>query len=251
MSSTVVLATKQHTTTPIIKPNYAKQYLEQLWTSLVGDLSFIVVVSFLFIPVCFTSFLFVYFGFVHGLLFVAAVCLYNYLESKYHPRGETKRKWDTFTNLIGTRERDKNAHIKTPAISLSRYHTYVEYLPINRATVGAICANEGGEHCKAWKRVLLFTQPQVYVWVSSTWNPFPRPVNNCVQYGTVSRNIVLFHASQLPTPTQQPCICHKRTNTPNTTCPPLSLLVSAPNTITLAPSKSTRHDKTRSCILNS
>jgi len=101
MSSTVVLATKQHTTTPIIKPNYAKQYLEQLWTSLVGDLSFIVVVSFLFIPVCFTSFLFVYFGFVHGLLFVAAVCLYNYLESKYHPRGETKRKWDTFTNLIG------------------------------------------------------------------------------------------------------------------------------------------------------
>lgn len=101
MSSTVVLSTKQHTTTPIIKPNPAKQYLDNICTKLVGDLSFIVVVSFLFIPVCFTSFLFVYFGFVHGVLFVAAVCLYNYTESKYHPLGETRRKWDAFTNIIG------------------------------------------------------------------------------------------------------------------------------------------------------
>jgi len=113
MSSTVVLSARhlQHTTatttttttttTATLQPTAAKLYLDNLWTKFVGDLSFIVVVSFLFIPVAFTAFLFVYFGFIHGALFVVSVCLYNYLESRLHPLGETGRKWDAFTDAVG------------------------------------------------------------------------------------------------------------------------------------------------------
>lgn len=65
-----------------------------------GNLSFTVVVSFVFIPVCFTAFLFVYYGILQGIAFIIAVCAYNHMESKYHPLGETKRRWQSFINFI-------------------------------------------------------------------------------------------------------------------------------------------------------
>lgn len=101
MSSTVVLTKQRTTSLPTTKLNPAKQYLETLWTKTLGYLSFVIVISFLFIPVCFTAFLFAYFGILPGVIFVASVGTYNYFESKYHPLGETKRKWNAFNDLIG------------------------------------------------------------------------------------------------------------------------------------------------------
>jgi hypothetical protein len=99
--ATVVLSKTQTQSLTTNKHDPTQAYLNHLWMNFMGNLSFIVVVSFLFIPVCFTAFLFVYFGVLHGIAFIAAVCAYNRIESKYHPLGETKRRWELFINFIG------------------------------------------------------------------------------------------------------------------------------------------------------
>lgn len=101
--ATVVLSKTQHTQPAVhsAKNDLTKQYMSDLWVRVMGHFSFVVVVSFLFIPVAFTAFLFAYFGFLHGAAFVSAVCAYNYLESKYHPLGETGRRWDKFIDFVG------------------------------------------------------------------------------------------------------------------------------------------------------
>lgn len=106
MSATILLSQQnaqtalQHKPLPL-RETTLRHYYSDLWKSTIGHLSFIVVISFLFIPVCFTIFLFVYFGIMHGVLFLATVGAYNYLETKYHPRGETGRRWEAFIDLIG------------------------------------------------------------------------------------------------------------------------------------------------------
>lgn len=101
--ATVVLSKTQqtHRTLHSTKDDPTKQYMANLWLRIMGHLSFIVVVSFVFIPVAFTAFIFLYFGFLQGVAFVSAVCAYNYLESKYHPLGETGRRWDKFISFVG------------------------------------------------------------------------------------------------------------------------------------------------------
>eukprot|EP00026_Physarum_polycephalum_P009388 Phypoly_transcript_09510.p1 GENE.Phypoly_transcript_09510~~Phypoly_transcript_09510.p1 ORF type:complete len:371 (+),score=55.16 Phypoly_transcript_09510:138-1250(+) len=100
--ATVVLSQQTRTQhLPPAKHDPTQAYLNQLWTKFLGNLSFIVVISFVFIPVAFTAFLFVYFGILQGIAFVVAVCAYNRMESKFHPLGETGRRWQAFIDFIG------------------------------------------------------------------------------------------------------------------------------------------------------
>lgn len=102
--ATVVLSktiTQQTQPRPITKDEVTKAYLRGIWDTVLGHGSFCLIISFLFIPVAFTAFMFLYFGIIQGLIFIATVCTYNYLESKYHPLGETGRRWDAFINLVG------------------------------------------------------------------------------------------------------------------------------------------------------
>lgn len=101
--ATVVLSKTQQTQHAVLTPHKdtTRQYMADLCVKIMGHLSFIVVVSFVFIPVAFTAFVFAYFGFLHGALFVSVVCTYNYIESKYHPLGETGRRWDKFIAIVG------------------------------------------------------------------------------------------------------------------------------------------------------
>jgi 2-acylglycerol O-acyltransferase 2 len=99
--ATVVLS---RTLTPPTRPTKndpTQAYLNKLWMNFIGNISSIVVISFVFIPCAFTSFMFLYYGILHGIAFVMVVCAYNHLESKYHPLGETGRRWEAFIRLIG------------------------------------------------------------------------------------------------------------------------------------------------------
>lgn len=99
MATVVLSRTQTHPTTK--QHDHTQVYLNQLWATFMGNISFVAVVSLVFIPVCFTAFLFVYFGILQGLAFIAAVAVYNHTEGKYHPLGETKRRWESFINLVG------------------------------------------------------------------------------------------------------------------------------------------------------
>jgi hypothetical protein len=124
-----------------------------LWVKTIGHLSFIVVVSFLFIPVCFTAFFFAYFGLLHGVAFVTVICVYNYLESKYHPLGETRRRWDAFINLVGMGH--THTHLLPFAFTafslmiFSSHSSFVLPLTSIRKIVGTFCCYEASSSCQA------------------------------------------------------------------------------------------------------
>ena len=180
--ATVVLPQSTQTTQQTIttKHDPTQAYLNKLWMNFMGNLSFIIVVSFVFIPVCFTAFLFLYYGFLHGVAFIAAVCAYNHIESKYHPLGETKRRWESFINFIGMSYSHRPPPHRPPHrpphcpphrpphrpliirfLSLSSCPLILVHLltilNVNRNIVGAICTHEASECGQACNRFPLLS----------------------------------------------------------------------------------------------